>query len=156
MCRTRIKIVRAISTTVYSIYEILVLIIEENLPIGDIVNDRIKKKSVEYTTSQIIGQTTIEHPKQSNPKKVSAINTRSIRKEITTNADLANICLISKGKTQMIVLLSTLKNFILQLKRLKNSKYLKQTIFAKHTVELWNSKSIRKQKSYWQMILSLT
>lgn len=152
MSKTRSKRIRTISLTTYSRSAILVLMTKENLPVVDAVNDEVKKKSARYATSQIDGQSTIQNSKSRSSKRDLVINTQREKKEMTTNAKSASICSISKGKTPIIVFLSITKNSVLQ----KKPKRLKQTIFAKRTTELQSSKSVRKQKSYWKIILLLT
>lgn len=72
------------------------------------------------------------------------------------NFDSINIYAISKNKTQMMVSLNPLKNLVSQVKRLKNLKKLKQILSAKRIFQLESSKSVKKQKSHEQIILSLT
>lgn len=130
------KMVKTISPTVHSRSIISVPSTKKSWPIGDIVNIRVNKKSAEYVTSQIVCQQTIQHPKLKSPKRGSVINIQRIRKKVTTNVNYANICLILKKKTQMIVLFSTLKNLVSQPKYLKNYEQPKQTMFTKRFAEL--------------------
>lgn len=79
-----------------------------------IVNNKAKIEKAEYATRNIVSQSIIQHPKSRILKRDGAINTRSTKKVVTTNAISANIYLISKEKIQIMILLNTLKNFVLQ------------------------------------------
>lgn len=104
--------VRTISLIIHSKNAISVPTTEKNLPVEDILNGEAKKKSVRYATSQIVNQPSIQHLKLKSPKRNLVTNTQSIRKKITANANSTSICSILKKKTQMMVLLNTLKNSI--------------------------------------------